>query len=596
MATAQITNISSYKFAPLADLKALREQLLGFAKGEGLRGTILLSTEGINLFIAGADEGVQGLLGLIRQVPGLETLEAKFSYSAEQPFRRMLVRIKKEIITFGVEGISPGERTSPKLKAAELKQWLDEGRPVTLLDTRNDYEVKLGTFTGAKVLPISHFRQFPDAVRALPEDMKQQPIVMFCTGGIRCEKAGPFMEREGFEQIYQLDGGILRYFEEVGSAHYEGECFVFDQRTGVDPALAETGSTQCFACQTPLTEEEQHDPRYVAHQSCPYCYKSSAQQKAEAMAARQQKLDTLAARLPGALPYDIKRPLHVPGSCHGFSILETLCQVMPHIPAEQWQSRIADGRIRYRHNDRPLAADTIVSAGEQVLHIKPQQTEPAVNAKVHLLHEDEAILVFIKPAPLPVHAGGRFNLNTLTHLLHTAYAPEKPRLAHRLDADTTGVMLAARTQHFARLLQPQFSRGEVEKTYLLRVHGEPDWDSTTCEASVGLSDGEKLRSVDEEEGDAARTEFRVISRHGSSSLLEARPITGRTNQIRLHAWHIGHPIVGDTSYLQHGQLGTPRSLDLNDPPLCLHALLISFNHPLTKERMSWEAPAPAWAR
>jgi len=143
------------------------------------------------------------------------------------------------------------------------------GRPVTLFDTRNDYEVKLGTFKGALPAGIDTFREFPEAVRRLPEHLKHQPIVTFCTGGIRCEKAAPFMEREGFNNIYQLEGGILKYFEEVGSDHYDGECFVFDQRVGVDPGLHETASTQCFVCQTPLTAQEQADERYVSHVSCP---------------------------------------------------------------------------------------------------------------------------------------------------------------------------------------------------------------------------------------------------------------------------------------------------------------------------------------
>jgi predicted sulfurtransferase len=195
---------------------------------------VLLSTEGINLFVAGSRESINLLLVELRNVPGLSSLEPKISESEHQPFNRMLVRIKKEIIAFGVEGIDPGKRTSPKLPATTLKQWLDEGRTVTLLDTRNDYEVKLGTFKNAHTIGIDHFREFPDAVRKLPESMKDQPIVMFCTGGVRCEKAGPFMEMEGFRNIFQLEGGILKYFEECGSAHYDGECFVFDQRVGVD--------------------------------------------------------------------------------------------------------------------------------------------------------------------------------------------------------------------------------------------------------------------------------------------------------------------------------------------------------------------------
>jgi predicted sulfurtransferase len=206
----------------------------------------------------------------------------------------MLVRLKKEIIAFGVEGIDPARRTSPKLSARELKQWLDEGRPVTLLDTRNDYEVRLGTFRHALPIGVDHFRDFPAAVRRLPDTLKEQPIVMFCTGGIRCEKAGPFMEREGFRQIYQLDGGILKYFEECGGAHYDGECFVFDQRVGVDPALHETDSVVCFGCQSPLTEAEQEDPRYVPGRTCPYCFQTPW--TARSVRCRAACLTTISAR------------------------------------------------------------------------------------------------------------------------------------------------------------------------------------------------------------------------------------------------------------------------------------------------------------
>jgi predicted sulfurtransferase len=239
----------------------------------GLKGSILLSPEGINLFIAGKHSAVEELVHTIRSIPGLETLEVKLSESEEQPFNRMLVKIKQEIIAFGVEGINPARHTSPRLPAKELKRWLDEGRTVTLLDTRNTYEVKLGTFAGAVTLPIRHFRKFPKAVDSLPEDLKQAPVVSFCTGGIRCEKAAPYLERAGFREVYQLEGGILKYFEECGGAHWEGECFVFDKRVGVDPALRETGSQLCFACTEPLTEEEVKDPRYVYEVSCPYCHK-----------------------------------------------------------------------------------------------------------------------------------------------------------------------------------------------------------------------------------------------------------------------------------------------------------------------------------
>jgi predicted sulfurtransferase len=266
-------NAAAYRFAELTSLPELRTRLKTECGMLGLKGSILLSTEGINLFLAGEQGAVKSLLATLRQVPGLAELEAKFSESAEQPFNRMLVKIKNEIIAFGVEGIHPARRTAPRLPARTLKQWLDEGRPVTLLDTRNTYEVKLGTFSGAITLPIRHFRKFPEAVRALPETIKRGPVITFCTGGIRCEKAAPFLETEGFREVYQLEGGILKYFEECGGAHWSGECFVFDKRVAVDPGLAETGSSLCFACQEPLTPEETKDPRYVYGKSCPACFR-----------------------------------------------------------------------------------------------------------------------------------------------------------------------------------------------------------------------------------------------------------------------------------------------------------------------------------
>ncbi len=267
-----IVNLSAYKFAPLDGLPELKERLKSIAYAGNLRGTILLSPEGINLFVAGERAALQVLIDAIRIVPGLGDVTPKESPSAEKPFNRMLVKIKKEIIAFGVPGIDPARRPAPKLAPLQLKQWLDEGRPVTLLDTRNDYEVRMGTFRGAVAAGIDHFRDFPSAVARLPEELKAQPIVMFCTGGIRCEKAGPFMVQAGFEQVHQLDGGILKYFEECGGAHYGGECFVFDRRVGVDPSLRETESKLCFNCQMPLTAAEQAHPHYVPDISCPHCF------------------------------------------------------------------------------------------------------------------------------------------------------------------------------------------------------------------------------------------------------------------------------------------------------------------------------------
>ena len=242
-----IVNIAAYKFTPLDELPERRAALSELTARIGLKGTVLLSPEGINFFLAGARSAIDEFVAELQADPQVGALEIKESLTAHQPFGRMLVKIKREIIAFGVEGIEPSQRTSPKLPAKQLKQWLDEGRPVTLLDVRNDYEVSLGTFTQAEPIGVAHFREFPKAVDALPNDRKRETIVMFCTGGIRCEKAGPYMERAGFENVFQLEGGILKYFEECGDAHYTGECFVFDDRVAVDGALQPTDAADRLA-------------------------------------------------------------------------------------------------------------------------------------------------------------------------------------------------------------------------------------------------------------------------------------------------------------------------------------------------------------
>ncbi len=265
-------NLSCYHFLPLENLPELRTQLQKLCHDLTLKGTILLAPEGINFFVAGTRGSIDQFMTELRKMLGLPNLTPKESESSEQPFKRMLVKIKKEIIAFGVEGIDPAAYTSPRVMPQTLKQWLDEGKPVVLFDTRNDYEVSMGTFEGALPAGIEHFKNFPEAVRKLPPEFKEQTIVTFCTGGIRCEKAGPFMEREGFQNVYQLEGGILNYFKECGGAHYQGECFVFDKRVGVDPNLEQTKSAMCFACQMPLTPEEQRHPHYKIEVSCHHCF------------------------------------------------------------------------------------------------------------------------------------------------------------------------------------------------------------------------------------------------------------------------------------------------------------------------------------
>ena len=589
-----IANIAAYRFAPLDELSTLRADLLAFCRSHHLRGTILLSTEGINLFVAGAQAGIDALLARLQSIQGLAQLEPKYSYTAHQPFRRMLVRIKKEIIAFGVPGIEPARRTSPKLSPQQLKAWLDEGRPLTLLDTRNDYEVKLGTFENALPAGVDNFRDFPAAVAKLPAALKDETIVMFCTGGIRCEKAGPYMESQGFRNVLQLDGGILKYFEECGGAHYRGECFVFDQRVGVDPALQETDAAQCFNCLSPLTAEEQQDARYVPGRSCPWCHRSEAEEAAQNLHRRNQAIREATHPLPGSAPAETFRPLRVPQECDGLSVLATFCRLLAHLPVDYWEEECRAGNLLdSRH--QVLAATQVVRAGERLLHRLPQTTEPAVNADVTVLHEDAALIVLNKPAPLPMHPGGRYTRNTLQQILNTVYRPQKPKPAHRLDANTTGLVIAARSRHFAGRLQAQFAEGRVRKTYLVRVHGHPPADELQCDAPIGRQVRESgTRSVDPL-GDPALTQFSVLQRlPDGTALLEARPLTGRTNQIRLHCEFMGLPVVGDAAYDSQG--GSPRqTLDLDEPPLCLHAWKLEFSHPVSGQAMSFTATPPGWA-
>jgi RluA family pseudouridine synthase len=243
-------------------------------------------------------------------------------------------------------------------------------------------------------------------------------------------------------------------------------------------------------------------------------------------------------------------------------------------------------------------AGQVVRAGQRYLHSVPAVIEPDVNMRIEVLHEDEAIVVLNKPAPLPMHPGGRFYRNTLQHALDTVYAPQKPRPSHRLDANTTGVVVVARTRHFAGHIQPQFARAEVQKVYLVRVSGHPVWDELVCEAPIS-NDAGKLgsRTVAVESGLPARTGFRVQQRFDDgTALLEARPATGRTNQIRIHLAHLGLPVRGDPAYLVGSTLGESQTLDVDAPPLCLHAWSISFRHPLDDQMVTFTAPAPAWAK
>jgi UPF0176 protein len=268
--TEQFVNISGYRFVDMPDRDELRQPFRDICEKNNLLGTILLSKEGINFFLCGDQKGIDGFIQYLEQDERFVGIPHRISYSEKLAFRRMNVRLKKEIISMGMDEVRPADFTGTHISPAEFKQWMDEGRDITVLDTRNDYEIRIGSFENALDFDIQTFRTFPDAVNNSSLD-KDKTVVMFCTGGVRCEKASVVMLNQGFRDVRQLEGGILGYFEKMGGAHWNGDCFVFDRRVAVDPELNVTGAEVCFACREPLNEEELLSPLYVPAISCPYC-------------------------------------------------------------------------------------------------------------------------------------------------------------------------------------------------------------------------------------------------------------------------------------------------------------------------------------
>ena len=237
-----ILNIAAYLFVSLDGLPELRTKMLNECKARELKGTILLTGEGINLFLAGKEPELRGFLDWLRADCRFKALETKDSWSEEQPFKKMLIKLKNEIIRMNHPMIRPEEGRANFITPKKLQDWLDRGtddlgRPVVMVDTRNAFEVEYGTFENSLHFNIEKFTQFPKAISAHKEALADKTLVSFCTGGIRCEKSGLYMREIGMQHSYQLEGGILKYFEEVGSAHYKGSCFVFDEREALEPTL-----------------------------------------------------------------------------------------------------------------------------------------------------------------------------------------------------------------------------------------------------------------------------------------------------------------------------------------------------------------------
>jgi UPF0176 protein len=269
-------NIAAYKFVTFEDTLERRPLFQEICKNLDLKGTILLTPEGINLFLAGTREAIDSFLSWLRNDPRFADIEVKESLSEEQPFNRMLVKIKREIITMKHPLIKPELGRAPGVAPLVLKRWLDQGhddagKPVVMVDTRNAFEVDVGTFVNTIDYRINKFSEFPEVIAAHKDELAGKTVVTFCTGGIRCEKAAIHMQEIGYDSVYQLDGGILKYFEEAGGAHYDGDCFVFDRRTALNPQLEPTPTVQCFACRAIVSPREQISPSYVFGVSCPHC-------------------------------------------------------------------------------------------------------------------------------------------------------------------------------------------------------------------------------------------------------------------------------------------------------------------------------------
>ena len=266
-----VVNIAGYKFEPLEDpveLVRIYQQKCDELK---LKGTMLISKNGINFSLAGTNEATETFISILEEDNRFLNIPLKVTYSETQPFRRMKVRLKKEIISLGRKDINPRELTGKRISPQDLKNLLDNKEDVLVLDTRNEYETRVGKFENAIDLNLDTFRDFPEAIESLPEEYKDKQIVMYCTGGIRCEKASAVMMKAGFADVKQLEGGVLDYFKETGGAYWEGDCFVFDERVALDKELNETEYIYCYICREPLSAEEKASPDFKINEHCPYC-------------------------------------------------------------------------------------------------------------------------------------------------------------------------------------------------------------------------------------------------------------------------------------------------------------------------------------
>lgn len=278
-----------YKFVRLPDYAAMQGRLLDYCTSFDIRGTILLATEGINGTIAGPRQAIDAVLAYLRTDPRLADLEHKESFAEGLPFERFKVRLKREIVTLGVSAVDPNEQVGTYVDPQDWNALIADPE-VVVIDTRNQYEVDIGTFKGAQNPGTSSFREFPNYVQQNLDPAKHKKIAMFCTGGIRCEKASSFMLAQGFQQVYHLKGGILKYLEAVPAEEslWQGECFVFDQRVAVQHGLEPGTHEMCLSCGRPISDADKASLQYEAGISCPYCFAELNEEKRKRQEARRQ--------------------------------------------------------------------------------------------------------------------------------------------------------------------------------------------------------------------------------------------------------------------------------------------------------------------
>ncbi|MEQ1549104.1 MAG: rhodanese-related sulfurtransferase [Chakrabartia sp.] len=286
-----LTVAALYRFASFADPAALRAPMLELCKAQGIKGTILLATEGVNGTIAGGESAIASIVAHIRTLPGCADLDVKYSHATEMPFYRMKVMVKKEIVTLGLHGIDPVNRAGTYVTPDDWNALITASDTV-VIDTRNDYEVGIGTFKGAINPKTESFGDFPAWFRDHRAEFEGKKVAMFCTGGIRCEKSTAFLRNEGIDAVYHLQGGILRYLEEVPAPEslWEGECFVFDQRVSVGHGLTLGSYDRCHACRDPLSAADKASPFFTEGLSCPNCHDKRDDAQRARYAERQKQI------------------------------------------------------------------------------------------------------------------------------------------------------------------------------------------------------------------------------------------------------------------------------------------------------------------